>query len=162
MPFTPLHMGPGIALKAVMRSRFSLMVFGCSQIVMDVQPLVVMLTNKGELHGFTHTYIGATLLALLSGATGKHLGELGLQIVRAPRYLPISWRVSFLSSFIGTYSHILLDSIMHSDIEPFWPLKFTNYLYGVASIDALHIFCLVTAIFGGICFYALERFRSNT
>lgn len=161
MPFTPLHMGPGIALKAVMRSRFSLMVFGWSQIVMDVQPLVVMLTNKGELHRFTHTYIGATLLALLSGATGKHLGELGLRIVREPRYLPISWKVSFVSAFIGTYSHVLLDSVMHSDIEPFWPLKLTNHLYGFISIDVLHIFCLVTAIAGWLCFYALERYRSN-
>ncbi len=28
MPFTPLHMGPGIVVKAVMRRYFSLMVFG--------------------------------------------------------------------------------------------------------------------------------------
>jgi hypothetical protein len=39
MPFTPLHMGPGIAIKAIARRRFSLMVFGWSQILMDLQPL---------------------------------------------------------------------------------------------------------------------------
>ena len=41
MPFTPLHMGPGIAVKAVLQGSFSLMVFGWAQIVMDIQPLVV-------------------------------------------------------------------------------------------------------------------------
>jgi len=48
-------MGAGIVVKAVMRNSFSLVVFGGSQIVIDIQPLVVMLTNKGELHGFSHT-----------------------------------------------------------------------------------------------------------
>ena len=58
MPFTPLHMGPGIAVKAVMQRQFSLMVFGWSQIVIDLQPLFAMITGKGELHGFSRTYIG--------------------------------------------------------------------------------------------------------
>ena len=55
MPFTPLHMGPGIAIKVIMQRRFSLMVFGWSQIVMDIEPLVAMLRDKGELHGLSHT-----------------------------------------------------------------------------------------------------------
>jgi len=46
MPFTPFHLGPGIAIKAVMQGSFSLMVFGWAQIVMDVQPLVVMITGQ--------------------------------------------------------------------------------------------------------------------
>jgi hypothetical protein len=80
MPFTPVHMGPGIAVKAVMQGSFSLMVFGWTQIVMDIQPLVVMLT--GHLHGFTHTYLGATLIAVFSALTGKYLSELGLALLR--------------------------------------------------------------------------------
>jgi hypothetical protein len=39
MPFTPLHMGPGLAVKAVMQRKFSLLVFGWSQVVIDLQPL---------------------------------------------------------------------------------------------------------------------------
>lgn len=57
MPFTPFHMGPGILLKALLQGSFSLMVFGWSQIVMDLQPLIAMLTGMGKLHGFTHTYL---------------------------------------------------------------------------------------------------------
>lgn len=93
MPFTLLHMGSGIVAKATLKNSFSLMVFGWSQIGIDIRPRVVMLTNKGELHGFSHTFLGATLIGLFGGLTGKHLGEFGLRFIRASEYLPISWRV---------------------------------------------------------------------
>jgi ribosomal protein S12 methylthiotransferase accessory factor len=57
MPFTPVHMGPGILVKALMQGSFSLMVFGWAQIVMDIQPLFVMITGEGHLHGFSHPYV---------------------------------------------------------------------------------------------------------
>ena len=41
MPLTPYHMGPGMLLKAVLGGSFSLMVFGWTQIVTDLQPLAV-------------------------------------------------------------------------------------------------------------------------
>ena len=85
MPFTPLHMGPGLAVKAVMQRKFSLMVFGWSQVAIDLQPLLAMTTGLVELLGFSHTLLGATLIGLLSGATGKHLGEWGLRVLREPR-----------------------------------------------------------------------------
>lgn len=59
MPFTPIHLCPGIFIKAILQSSFSFMVFGWTQIIMDIQPLVVLITGEGHLHGFTHTYVGA-------------------------------------------------------------------------------------------------------
>jgi hypothetical protein len=161
MPFTPLHMGPGIAIKAVMQRRLSLMVFGWSQIVIDIQPLVVMLTDQGELHGFSHTYIGATLIAMFCGFTGKYFGEIGLKLIREPQYLPISWTVSFLSAFIGTYSHIVLDSIMHADITPFAPFNRNNALLGIISIDALHMLCIASGVVGAAVFFWLEGIKKK-
>ena len=76
MPFTPFHMGPGLLFKAFLQGSFSLMVFGWAQIVMDIQPLLVLLTGQGHLHGFSHTYIGATLLGIVSALSGKYLGNL--------------------------------------------------------------------------------------
>ncbi len=161
MPFTPLHMGPGIAVKAVMQRRFSLMVFGWSQIAIDLQPLFVLLTGRGELHGFSHTFLGATLIALVCGLSGKHLGELGLRILHEPRHLPISWRVSFVSAFIGTYSHIAIDSIMHGDVLPLLPLSSASPLHAIISISALHLLCLATALVGGLVWYALDRLSAK-
>ena len=76
MPFTPLHMGPGLLIKAILQGSFSLMVFGWTQIIMDIQPLVVILTGSGHLHGFSHTYMGATLLATFSAISGKYLSDM--------------------------------------------------------------------------------------
>jgi len=161
MPFTPLHMGPGIVVKAVLQGSFSLMVFGWSQIVIDLQPLVVMLTNQGELHGFSHTLLGATLLGLLCGLTGKHLGELGLRIIRRPQYLPITWRVSFISAFIGTYSHIVIDSIMHVDVFPLSPISTASPIHGIVSIESLTTWCLASAVVGGLVYFVVERTLKN-
>lgn len=157
MPFTPLHMGAGIAVKASMQKQFSLMVFGWSQIVIDIQPLVVMLTGKGELHGFSHTLLGASIIGLFCGATGKTLGQWGLCMLREPNHLPICWRVSFLSAFIGTYSHIWIDSIMHPDVMPLAPLSTASPLHGIISIESLHILCVLSALVGGIIYYARNR-----
>ena len=157
MPFTPLHMGPGIAIKAAMQHRFSLMVFGWSQVLIDIQPLIVMLTGKGQLHGVSHTYIGATLIALVSAISGKYLGEVGLKVIRKPHYLPIRWRTAFISAFIGTYSHIVLDNIMHQDIRPYYPFSQANALHGILSIDELHILCIGSGIIGAAIFFVLDR-----
>ena len=161
MPFTPLHMGPGLVVKACMQSAFSLTVFGWSQILIDIQPLIVLLTDKGELHGFSHTYIGATFIAIVSALTGKYLGEMGLRLIEMKSYNPINWRVAFVSAFIGTYSHVFIDSIMHVDIEPFAPFTTNSHFYGIVSIQTLHIFCVASGVISGIGFYLIERFRKN-
>ncbi|MDO8285851.1 MAG: hypothetical protein Q7T69_12660 [Rhodoferax sp.] len=157
MPFTPLHMGPGLAVKAVMQRKFSLLVFGWSQVAIDLQPLIAMTTGRVELHGFSHTLVGATLIGLLCGATGKHLGEWGLRVLREPRHLPIRWRVSFGSAFIGTYSHVLIDSVMHVDVLPFAPFSLARPLHAAISIDALHVLCVATAVVGGLAWWAIDR-----
>ncbi|MCB1770876.1 MAG: hypothetical protein KDJ31_14465 [Candidatus Competibacteraceae bacterium] len=40
MPFTPLHRGPGLAIKALAGRRFSLLTFGIAQVAMDIEPLI--------------------------------------------------------------------------------------------------------------------------
>jgi membrane-bound metal-dependent hydrolase YbcI (DUF457 family) len=158
MPFTPVHMGPGILIKSLLGGSFSLMVFGWTQVIMDIQPLVVMITGAGHLHGFTHTYAGAVFIAIFSALTGKHLSELGLKILGIAREKPITifWWVAFISSFIGSFSHVLLDSIMHADVEPFSPITQTNSMHGWLSVSALHKLCLYSGLIGGAIYYAVE------
>ena len=166
MPFTPLHMGPGIFIKAILQSSFSLMIFGWSQIVMDLQPLFVMITGEGHLHGFSHTFIGATLLAVVSALTGKKLSEFGLVVLGiASKENPIKilWWIVFVSAFIGTLSHVVLDGIMHLDVEPFYPFNKTNGFLGILSIENLHKFCLYSGLIGaGIYFFIQYRIRNNS
>lgn len=161
MPFTPLHMGPGILFKALLQGSFSLMVFGWAQIVMDIQPLLVMLCGQGHLHGFSHTYIGASLLAVLCALSGKYLAEFGLRLIGHTGFLPISWTVAFLSAAIGTFSHIVLDSVMHHDVEPFWPFSSENALLALISVSALHWVCIGSGIVGAVLYFVLNSRQSR-
>ena len=158
MPFTPFHMGPGILVKALLRSSFSLMVFGWAQIVMDIQPLISMITGKGDLHGFSHTYIGASLLVIVSALSGKYLSQFGLWVLRIRDSIhhQISWGVVFLSAFVGCFSHVLLDSIMHSDVQPFSPFIQDNMFLRLVSVPVLHKICLYTGLLGAGIYYYLE------
>ena len=117
---------------------------------------------KGELHGFSHTYVGATLIGLFCALSGKYLGELGLRILGEPRHLPISWPVSFASAYIGTYTHVAIDSIMHADIQPLAPFTEDSVLHGIISIEALHLVCVSSAVIGGLVYYVVERTYKKT
>jgi len=164
MPFTPIHMGPGIIIKALLQGSFSLMVFGWTQIVMDIQPLIVLITGEGHLHGFSHTYIGASILAVVSALTGKHLSQIVLVILGISKDKPINiiWWVAFLSAFIGSYTHVYMDSIMHPDVEPFYPFNLVNEFYGMVSIMTLHKICLYSGLLGAAIYYAISWHRDKT
>ncbi len=141
------------------------MVFGWTQIVMDIQPLVVLLSGEGHLHGFSHTYIGATLLAIVSAFTGKYLSELGLLIIgisKKANPIKITWLVVFISAFIGTFSHVLLDSFMHSDVQPFYPVSLENSFVGIFSYDQIHKVCLYSGLIGAGIYYLVQFYNKKT
>ena len=161
MPFTPFHMGPGLLVKGLLQGSFSLMVFGWAQIVMDIQPLIVLLTGEGHLHGFSHTYVGATLIGIGSAFTGKYAAEWGLRLIGQARYLPISWPVATISAFIGSFSHVLLDSVMHADVEPFAPFMLNNPFLGFLTSEAVHKFCLYSGLLGVGLYFGVSHWQSK-
>src|SRR4051812_22008754 len=65
MPFTPFHFGPGAAVKVVAGDSFSFTIFAAAQVVMDLQPGYRLLRRGYPVHGWTHTFLGATGLALV-------------------------------------------------------------------------------------------------
>ena len=172
MPFTPFHMGPGIAVKAVLGRRFSLMVFGFSQVAMDVEPLVRMIRGDAVVHGFTHTYLGATLVGAASAVLGRPVCQYVLDYWKPASSSPlltwlrgperISWPAAVAGAFVGTYSHVVLDSIMHADMRPLAPLSDGNALLHLCSMGALHLGCVVAGVVGGLVLlgsYLFERGR---
>lgn len=163
MPFTPFHMGPGIFIKALLQGSFSLMVFGWTQVIMDIQPLIVILTGDGHLHGFTHTYLGATLIAVFSAVTGKYLSEIALVLLfsRNRNETHIRWWVAAMSGLIGSYSHVALDSMMHIDVAPYFPFSQANHLLGIISVSALHKLCVYSGLLGGILYFSVSYVLSR-
>lgn len=126
--------------------------------MMDIQPLIVLISGERHLHGFSHTYVGGALIAVFSALSGKYLSEIGLFILGVNRewQVKIAWWVAFLSAFVGTFSHVLLDSIMHADVEPFSPFSTHNSFLGLITVQALHKLCLYTGAIGGILYFAIN------
>ena len=158
MPFTPFHMGAACAVKAVAGESFSLMVFGFAQVAMDIQPLYHLLRGEGIYHGFSHTLLGASLIALGAILLGRPLCQMLLNAWTPEAADPfliwlrgkpvISWRATILAATIGTYSHVLLDSLVSGDVYPFAPFASASPLYGLVSMGALYLLLIGTGILG--------------
>lgn len=158
MPFTPFHMGPGLAIKAIAGRHFSLLTYGIAQVAMDIEPLIGLFQGATVLHGRSHSVAGATgialLVCLLSPPIRRALRrwwnhELPfhrLERFRSPDAL--SWGAIVTGAFIGTYGHVALDSFMHSDMAPFWPWSAAPAWRGIVSTETLHLFCGVTGLIG--------------
>ena len=147
MPFTPIHLGPGLAFKAIGGRRFSFMVFGGAQVLMDIEPQVGMLRGWPVLHGYTHTEPGALLIGTAAGLIGRPISEFALRRLRIANP-SFTWGASFAGAYVGTFSHIALDAVMHADMSPFWPGLAGNPWLGAVSLDTLHIACLAAGLLG--------------
>ena len=158
MPFTPFHLGPAATIKLIAGGYFSFMLFGFTQVVIDLETLYFVIQGQWPLHRFFHTYIGATLVLLFSYYLGKPFCELLLKAwntMLSPKPTHIFYikpRISKIAALsgatVGVYSHVLLDSIMHSDVAPFSPFTESNSMLHTITITELHIFCMLTGMFG--------------
>jgi hypothetical protein len=158
MPATPFHLGPGAAIKVFIGRHLSFTVFTFTQIVIDLESATRFLHGDEVLHGFSHTYLGATVVGFIGLFVGKPVCESCLRLWNSRLsksqqrwlYIPpsISWVAASAGAFIGVYSHILLDSIMHSDMSPFAPLSAKNGMLYVITIDELHALCSALGLFG--------------
>jgi membrane-bound metal-dependent hydrolase YbcI (DUF457 family) len=171
VPFTPFHMGPALAFKALAGRRFSVLVFGLAQVAMDIEPLIGMLSGWEVLHGWTHTWLGATLIGLLVAAAAPPLARLilaswnrflegqGLPWLASP---PVISRMAAASgAMLGTWSHVLLDGVMHADMHPLAPWSKDNLLLGALPTGELHLFCVGAGIVGMMAWMLAGMFRRD-
>lgn len=162
-------MGPALALKGIAGNRFSVLMFGVAQVAIDVEPGIGLLRGSATLHGWTHTYLGATVIAaavLLLGRPlclailkrwNRELSAHRLGWLASPESL--GWPAAAAGAFIGTYSHVALDSLMHSDIRPFAPFSSVNGLLDLVSYQALHVGCVVAGLAGVSLWLLRQRYK---
>jgi membrane-bound metal-dependent hydrolase YbcI (DUF457 family) len=145
MPFTPFHFGLGLAAKAALPRQFYLTYFVALQVAIDLESLHNLTYRRHPVHGFLHTFLGATLVALLASAVAVPLVR---RWQAAPQPLSRTSGKVLGTALFATWSHVAFDAVMHSDMQPFWPLTSSNPLLCVISVGALHVVCLVLGFFG--------------
>ena len=158
MPITPFHFGPGAAIHAVAPKHVSFLAFCAANVLIDVEPLYFILTHQYPLHRFFHTYIGAFLIVIATFT----LFVLARWFA-ARFWLPnlFKWRELgllpvLLGAAAGSYSHVVLDSLMHQDVTPFAPFSNANPLLRAVSLSTLHWSCLAAGL-AALCVFGIRR-----
>ena len=156
-------MGPGLLLKALMRGAFSLIIFGYAQVLIDLQPLVALTTGRGELHGWTHTWVGAVFIGGFAAVTGRPLTDAALRLGsgRADGRLTVSWPVALGSGLIGTLSHVALDGLIYSDMHALRPWSDAQPWLGAATPAQVYVGCLLSGAIGAVLYVGVAWRRSR-
>lgn len=161
MPITPFHFGPGALIKAVAPGAFSWTMFALANVLIDLEPITLFILTGDPAHPWLHTLPGAFSVAVVTVLFGRYPCE---WLLRAwNRRLNSGWQVRYLSvesqiavmaawagALVGTFSHLLLDSFMHLDVEALWPFMGGNFIQGWMPLDVLHELCVLSALIAGV------------
>jgi hypothetical protein len=141
MPFTPYHVGPGLLTKGLCRQWFDLQVFVLCQVLIDLEVIWLIWQGSPRIHKLMHTYLGSLIPAVVSIAI----------IVVLYRWLgrkKINYVVLLASGWWGAWSHVALDSLMHKDMQPFWPFTSVNPWLRSMSVEQIHMSCIIGFLLG--------------
>jgi len=151
-------MGPGMLIKAAVMDRFSIVVFGLTQVAIDMEALWYLIRWDLPIHRFWHTYSGATIVAAVFIIVGKPVSQViksgwnrcAVFCGRKEFIVPVrtSWLASFIGAVIGSYSHILLDSMYSCDMAPMQPWTDNNPMLGIVGPVWILLLCVLFGILG--------------
>jgi len=165
MPFTPFHLGLALLLGLALSFAIDLPTLMIASIILDLEPLYILSFGVAEypVHGLFHSYLGSSIIAIPVALAVYSLRGALDRIMAALR---ISQRSSFrkilFTSFVGVYSHVLLDSFLYREMMPFYPLRvnpFVNILSAYDSYRIIYGFCGIAAI-SGVALY-IHRIRKG-
>ena len=169
MPFTPFHLGPALFLGLALSVAFDLPALLVASVIPDVEPFCVMYFRVSGygLHGFLHSYLGSSVLAVSGGIVVYLFGDLLNRVMAAFR---ISRNSSFkkilFTSFAGVYSHVFLDSFLYGEMDPFYPLQgnpFPDVLSAYGSYSVVYGFCSIAFILGFILYlYGIKQSKPQS
>lgn len=153
MPLTPFHWGPSSWIGLALFKIFDFSTLLVASVIVDIEPFCILLFNLNyPLHGFWHSFLGGSILAILIAVI---LYLLRAKIKKIMAIFKLAQDSSFKkilwTSFFGVYFHILLDSFIHRDVKLFYPLE-TNPFFGLFSPQQIYLFCGLS-FFLGILFY---------
>jgi len=158
MPFTPYHLGPGLFVGLLLLSFIDFPTFLVASVIVDLEPFLVLALNLNyPLHGFFHSFLGGTLLALPLALVMYRIRDKFSPLLS---FFKLEQKVSFkrvlAAALSGIYIHILLDSRGYTDIQPFYPSNYNPLLTtGISAGLDSYIFC-IWSFFGAAIIYVIR------
>ena len=133
---------------------------------MDIEPGVRMAAGTDVLHGATHTILGALIIAILvtliapvicNGFLAKWNKEVTYyKMPGLAHSRPVSRSAVIIGAFFGTWSHVVLDGLMHQDIHPLSPFSQANPFMGLMTHDEVYQACTIAGVMGIVGCLAIQ------
>ncbi len=134
IPFTPFHFGPAILLGVLFHLDMKTLLI--ASVILDLEPLFVLIFGLDfPLHGFFHSFMGASIVSLL------------LVFTIAFIHRSSNKKDLFFASFLCAYIHVLLDSPLYTDMKPFFPFTFNPFESILGGFEVYSL-CILSLIFG--------------
>jgi membrane-bound metal-dependent hydrolase YbcI (DUF457 family) len=158
MPFTPYHLGPALFVGLLLLNFIDLPTFLIASVIVDVEPFLVLTLNLNyPLHGFFHSFLGGTLVAVPLALVMYRIRDKFSPLMC---FFKLEQKVSFkrilAAALSGVYLHILLDSLGYTDIQPFYPSNYNPFLTtGISAGLASYIICIYS-FFGAAIIYTIR------
>jgi membrane-bound metal-dependent hydrolase YbcI (DUF457 family) len=159
MPLTPFHLGPALAVGLPLRKYFHLPTFILANVVLDVEPLLVIVFGLNyPLHGYLHTLLLALVVGLVVGfALFKLEGAFSgfYQKIKLETANPLRLRGFFLAGVCGTFLHVLFDALLYTEMKPFFPWSINPLLNMHVSTSQVYLLCTYLGALGGVYYVGL-------
>lgn len=146
MPFTPFHLGPAFLLGELFEKKVNFFSILTGSIIIDVRATYCLFAGCLPLHGPFHTFLAATIIGLLL-AWFIYSQRTWLQKVTDKLRIEQSYSFNsvILGSIIGTWSHVILDAPLYTDITPLWPATTNPLLWTIGPLT-IYMFCALSFI----------------
>ena len=123
MPATTIHVGlPGL-LSYYRPKKVDLIAALLGSMIIDLD-FFFFLIFKMQIHGYFHTFLGATFVALILSFFISHCQPSVLKLKKLLHWETESNLKSIiLGALLGTYSHVIIDGILYTEMNPFFPFS---------------------------------------
>lgn len=154
MPFTPFHWGPSSWIGFLFHRRLHFFAFLVASVIVDIEPFLVLLFKFNyPLHGFFHSFMGATIAAVLLAFI---LNKAQSFMKSCMRPFGVTQEVSLKgllgACLFGAYLHVFLDAFLYTDIQPFFPFQW-NPFYEKVTSAWMYGFCLISFVVGALLYF---------
>ncbi len=158
MPFTPFHWGLSLLLQACFMFLDPLALF-IGSVIIDIEGIASIFLFRElnlPLHGPFHSFLGATVLGFFVGLCSWLFFRSILPFIIEISHIELSFslptfslKLSLISSYIGTFSHILLDAPLYNDMNPWYPItSIENSFLNIVDGSFIYFFCVICFFVG--------------
>jgi len=158
MPFTFFHWFLSLLLQTCFMLLDPVALF-VGSVIIDIEGIASIFLFRElnlPLHGPFHSFLGALVSGFFVGLCSWLFFRSVLPFIIEISRIEVSFslptfslKLSLISSYIGTFSHILLDAPLYNDMNPWYPItSIENPFLNIVDGSFIYLFCVICFFLG--------------